>query len=258
MKKNQVDFQIEEPVKTEQDSNIEEKQTTEIVKKENLPEKEPVKDVKETVPEKKAKSKFRTLRNWIIACYYVVCSLFFGVTGYFALSMFLGTISPATADFFGGEVNAITMGIAGVAGIVLYIFIFGIALLPIALGFFYRNSKANYVRILKGANKENMEIMFARVECFMMLIADAVMNILIFFAIIICFTNALLIVGILLSVVLAVAIVFMVLVIVDLVRNRKAYNKLSDEEKEAIKEKIKTFKKNKVKKERRKRAGKLY
>jgi len=183
--------------------------------------------------------------------------------GYMALSMILAMFVPdLNGMFFGQGANTFTFGIASLVGVLYYIFIIGMALIPIAIGFMFRNGKANYVRVLKGANKENMEIVFARLEYISMLIYELILNVLIFFAIIICFTNDLLIVGILLIVTLLASLVFNILVIADLIRNRVAYNNLSDEEREEIKVKIKSFRKVRHKKERNKErkrnAGKLY
>ena len=158
----------------------------------------------------------------------------------------------------GKEANAFSLGFAGIVGILYYIFIVGLALIPIAIGFFFRNVKAKYVNVLKGANKENMEVVFARLEFFSMFIGELIIDVILFFAIFICFTNNFTVVGILLSVTFVLAIIFMVLVIVDLIRNRVAYNKLSDAEREEIKVKIKSFRKVRYKKERKKRVGKLY
>lgn len=224
---------------------------------------EPVIDLDKPLVEKKLKGKVRSLRNAVIACYYISTSTFFAVMGYMALTMILAMFVPDLNNvFFGQGANAFTLGIAGIFGILYYIFVIGMALLPIAIGFMFRNGKANYVRVLKGANKENMEIVFARLEYISMLIYEIILNVLIFFAILVCFTNDLTIVGILLCVTLVVSLLFNILVIADLIRNRVAYNNLSDEEREEMKVKIKSFRKVRRKKERKKeikrRAGKLY
>ena len=245
MEENQIEIKSEEPIKPEQS-----------VKQ------DPVFDLDKPLVEKKLKSKVRALRNAVIVCYYISTATFFAVMGYMALTMILAMFVPETTAMFGKGANTLTLGIAGIVGILYYIFVIGMALIPIAIGFMFRNGKANYVRVLKGANKENMEIVFARLEYISMLIYEIILNVLIFFAIFICFTNNLTIVGILLCVTLVVSLLFNILVIADLIRNRVAYNNLSDEEREEMKVKIKSFRKVRHKKERKKeikrRAGKLY
>jgi len=217
-----------------------------------------VNDLDTPIEAKKLKSNVRTLRNFVIACYYISCAIIFGVMGYLAVSLILSLFIPEMSVMFGKTANVFTFGFSGILGIIIYALFFGIAILPVALGFFFRNSKAEYVRILKGANKENMEIMFARLEFVAMLIKELIIDFLLLIVAVTCMFNNFIIVGILFFVALAFALLFLILVIADLIRNRVEYNKLSDEEQEAIKEKIKTFKKKKVKKEKRKRAGKLY
>lgn len=229
-----------------------------IIEPINEPTENKINDLDKPLVEKELNKKVRSLRNAVIACYYIACAIFFGVMGYFSVSLIISLFVPEASVLFSGPLNNFSLGIVGLFGIMLYIFIFGIALLPIALAFFFRNGKANYVSILKGANKENMEIVFARLEFVALLIKEIVIDVILFFAVIVCFLNKMLIIAILLAVALLLAIVFLILVIVDLIRNRVAYNKLSDEEQEEIKEKIKTFRKKKVKKEKRKKAGKLY
>jgi len=219
-------------------------------------------DLDKPMVEKELKGSVRKLRNSVIVFYYITTGIFFGVMGYFALALILSMIIPGSEVMFGAQANALSFGFAGIVGIIYYIFVIGLALLPIAIGFMFRNGKANYVRVLKGANKENMEIVFARLEYISMLIYEIILNVLIFFAVFVCFTNNYTIIAILLAVTLLTSLVFNILVIVDLIRNRVAYNNLSDEEREEIKVKIKSFRKVRHKKERKKenkrRAGKLY
>jgi len=239
-----------------------EEQTTQLEPDKQEIKKEQDIDLDKPLVEKKLKGKVRALRNAVIACYYISTGIFFGVMGYLAVAMILAMIVPESTAMFGGGANAITLGISSIVGILYYIFVIGMALLPIAIGFMFRNGKANYVRVLKGANKENMEIVFARLEYISMLVYEIILNVLIFCAIIVCFTNNLTIVGILLIVTLVASLLFNILVIADLIRNRVAYNNLSDEEREEIKVKIKSFRKVRYKKERNKErkrnAGKLY
>ena len=166
MEENQVEVKVEEP------------SVQEPAKQDQ------VMDLDKPMVEKELKGKVRALRNAVIACYYIACSVFFGVMGYMAISMLLATFVPElNGMFFGQGANTFTFGIAGLVGIIYYIFMIGMALIPIAIGFMFRNGKANYVRVLKGANKENMEIVFARLEYISMLIYEIILNVLIFFAI---------------------------------------------------------------------------
>jgi len=215
-------------------------------------------DLNTPLVKEKLKSNVRALRNSVIACYHISCGIFFGVMTYFAISLILSTFFSELSVMFGTGANAISLGFSSFVGFIFYAFIIGIALIPIAIAFMYRNGRVRYVSVLKGANKENMEIVFARLEFVALLIGEIIFDFLMFCAIVICFTNNMTIIGILLCVTLVVAFIFLALVIADLVRNRVAYNKLTDEEKEEIKEKIKSFRKKKVKRERKRNAGKLY
>ena len=211
----------------------------------------------DTPAEKTERAKQNWLRTIVMVFLQISNVAFCTMMGYLLVTFLLNHLGVDLGALFGYE--GMDLGFMETLGIFAIALIVGIAALivSVAVGFVASNQK--YYNVLKTAKQENLKVALAPKQTIAssiwMVLALIIMGfVCMYFAqnSIVSLTSILLYISI---AALGTAFVFTIAICIT---NRVMYGKLSDEEKEEVKEISKQFKIKMEKRERNKRAGKLY
>ena len=177
--------------------------------------------------------------------------------GYLLVTFLLNHLGVDLGALFGYE--GVDLGFMETLGIFAIALIIGIAglIISVAIGFVASNQK--YYNVLKTATRENLQVALAPTQTISsiiwMIVALIIMGLVcMYFGQngIVSLTSILLYISI---AALGVAFIFTIVICIT---NRVMFSKLTDTEKDAVREQSKQFRKKMEKRERNKRAGKLY
>ena len=212
-------------------------------------------EVSSQMPAKKAKR--NALRTLVMVFLQISNIAFCAMMGYLLVTFLMSCFGVDLGAFFGFD--GFDFGFTETLGFILYVgiaFVIGI-IVSVAIGFVSSNQK--FYKVLKTANDENLDVVLITEQTVGSSIWMVVAIFIMLFVAIYFIQNAIVsITSVLLFICIAALSLSLIFTIANSIVNRVKYNKLTEEEKAAVKERSKDFKVKMIKRERKSNAGKLY